>query len=110
MMEHKITLHAGLLAITGMMTACVSLEQAAPPVALLPTANGMASAKLALGRELYITKCAKCHSVEPVKDYSATEWSKIMPEMAEKSKLNAAETEAVTDYVAAALRLADRPR
>ncbi|MEZ5302389.1 MAG: hypothetical protein R3F11_17410 [Verrucomicrobiales bacterium] len=89
---------AAALAVSG----CVTVDQLAPPTSALPGAGG---GNLALGRQIYVTKCAKCHAVEPVKKYSRAEWAEIMPEMAEETKLNAAETAAVTAYVEAVLAM-----
>ena len=79
------------------LAACVSLEQSAPPVEML--AGGGNHAALNTGRDIYITRCAKCHTVEPVTKYSLTEWNKILPDMAERSHLSAADTQSVTAYV-----------
>jgi mono/diheme cytochrome c family protein len=79
----------------------VSIEQSAPPVVTLsgPTTQ------LSHGREIYVTKCAKCHKVEPVRNYSRTQWEQeILPEMNEEAKLSAGEAAAVRAYVMAALR------
>lgn len=104
---------AGMLGLSG----CVSLETAAPsPAKLLaapstqhqglnPQSGPAGLTTLALGRDLYVGRCAKCHAVEPVRDYSASEWATLIPDMAERTKLNAAETAAVTAYVHAVLRL-----
>lgn len=87
-------------------SACVSLEQAAPPVEALPMqVRTGPSSQLLLGRELYITKCAKCHSVEPVTKYPLEQWEhEILPEMNEETNLNAEEAAAVRAYVLTVLR------
>lgn len=92
-----------LAALTG--GSCVSLEQAAPPVAMLaPAMVNKNSARLSLGRDIYVTRCAKCHSVEPVTKYSRAKWENdILPEMAEETNLTASEAEAVKAYVLAVL-------
>lgn len=92
-----------LAALTGV--SCVSLEQSAPPVALLSSAViHKNTANLSLGRDIYVTRCAKCHSVEPVTKYSREKWvHEIMPEMAEETNLTASESEAVKAYVLAVL-------
>jgi mono/diheme cytochrome c family protein len=92
-----------LLAVV-LLQACVSLDTAAPPVATLrPAAAGGGSIQLDHGRTIYITKCAKCHAPEPVRNYSAARWREIIPEMAEETKLSSAETEALRAYVFAVL-------
>jgi mono/diheme cytochrome c family protein len=91
-----------LLAAALMGGSCASTNQiAAPPVATLSGSPAL----LSHGREIYVTKCAKCHKVEPVRDYSRAKWEhEILPDMAEESKLSAADTAAVRAYVMAALR------
>ena len=91
-----------LAALLAALPGCVSLETAAP----VPGPPG--SGPLAEGRALYVGRCAKCHAVEPVLDYSAAEWATIMPDMAERTKLDASETVAVTAYVHHVLRQAGR--
>lgn len=87
-----------------LLAGCVSLEQAAPPVALLglPT-TGSKRTDLEKGRDIYITRCAKCHSVEPVKKYTTSEWERIMPVMVEKTKLTPDDNALVCAYVSAVL-------
>lgn len=79
---------------------CQSLNEAAPPVA---TAAPHAAAQLEFGRNLYVTKCAKCHAPEPVRKYSVSKWEELIPEMAEETRLTPGETAAVRDYVMAVL-------
>ena len=95
---------APLLLIVAALAGCVSLEKAAPPVALLGVTDSRGtSGALERGRLIYITRCAKCHSVEPVTKYSRREWDEILPEMAAKTKLNASDDAAVRSYVLAVL-------
>ena len=95
-----------LLLATLSASACLTLEQAAPPVDTLNRQGVHSSpSQLALGRDIYITKCAKCHSVEPVHQYPEGEWvHKILPEMNEETKLNTEEAAAVKAYVLAVLK------
>jgi mono/diheme cytochrome c family protein len=61
-------------------------------------------AQLLQGRDIYVTRCAKCHSVEPVINYSREKWvHEIIPDMAEETNLTTSETEAVKAYVLAVL-------
>lgn len=81
--------------------SCMSLEQMAPPVESLPMqARTGSSALLVHGRDIYITKCARCHSVEPVHKYPRHQWEQdILPEMIEETNLDAAESAALRAYV-----------
>lgn len=100
---------AGLLAAG--LAACVSLEQAAPPAETLSAASrGTSAAQLRLGREIYVTRCARCHSVEPVRKYSRAHWEReILPEMAEETNLSASDAAAVRAYVLAVLESPEAP-
>jgi mono/diheme cytochrome c family protein len=97
---HPWPARALLLAAALLGGSCASVEQSAPPVAALPGS----SAQMSHGREIYVTKCAKCHKVEPVRNYSRAKWEQeILPDMAEETKLSAADTAAVRAYVMAVL-------
>lgn len=101
--KHHLALR-GLAALgLGGLTACSSLDVAAPPVSVLAAA-GHVTSTLAAGRALYTGRCAKCHAVEPIRDYSAAAWSRIIPDMAERTNLTPPETAALTAYVEAALK------
>ena len=83
---------------TLILSACQSLDQIAPPVTAADP-----SGRLHVGRDLYVTRCAKCHAPEPVTDYTKSEWEKIIVEMSEETNLTEPETEAVRAYVMAVL-------
>ena len=96
---------------TAGLAACVSLEQAAPPAETLPSrTGGTSAAQLRQGREIYVTRCARCHSVEPVRKYSRAHWERdILPDMAEETNLNASDAAAVRAYVLAVLDSPEAP-
>lgn len=54
---------------------------------------------LYLGQRLYTTKCVGCHQLMPVKDFTSTQWKKIVPEMAKKAKLDASQENMILKYV-----------
>ena len=94
----------------GLLNSCVSLETAAPPVATLRSSNLHSSAQLESGRQIYVGKCTKCHSAEPIRNYPLAEWiDDIMPEMSEKSKLTGEENASVLAYVQAVLKTPPAP-
>lgn len=97
--ETNITAKLGRLACVAFAvagTSCVSLDQIAPRAVAL---SSQPSSQLTLGREIYVTRCAKCHAPEPVRKYSTDRWDEILPEMAEETKLTSAEADAVREYV-----------
>lgn len=90
-------------------SGCMTLEQMAPPVGgefrMIAARHSVEVTTLELGREIYISDCARCHSVEPIGRYSAQHWRNILPTMAEKTLLNKRSAEAVESYVTLALVL-----
>lgn len=104
-MPHRKSLVKALpLFAAALICGCVSIEKAAPPVATFAVQpSGAKRVHLEQGRTIYITKCAKCHSPEPVKRYSATRWEGILKEMIEETKLDPPESAAVRAYVFAVL-------
>lgn len=80
------------------LSGCVATETLAPPVTP-KMAAGANTATLEAGRQLYVGRCAKCHSVDPVAKFSAPRWREIISEMAGRSKLSHVEHDAVLAYV-----------
>jgi len=95
-----------LLAAFTALGGCVSIETIAPQVnpALLAAGRGTSQSELAEGRRIYTAQCTTCHTAEPVMDYKGR-WPEIIEDMAPKTKLNAAQTQAVLRYVLAAERI-----
>ena len=62
-----------VVSVVSLLSSCATtdINAIAPPVA-----DG--SSSLALGRIIYVTKCAKCHASEPVHNYTRAEWQQIM--------------------------------
>jgi mono/diheme cytochrome c family protein len=62
-------------------------------------------AHLGAGRDLYVGKCTKCHSAEPIRQHSLSDWKEdIMPSMTKKAKLSPEEESNVLAYVNAVLK------
>ncbi len=85
---------AGLL-----LGGCRTLAEIAPPVQ--PAMNGDV-AVLSSGRQIYLQRCASCHSLEAVDDYTAAEWDELLPAMNRKSKLNPAQADQLRQYLLSA--------
>ena len=103
---------AGVL-LTGVAAGCATLDQLAPPVEQIVVRTDQADEqrliRLRLGREIYVTGCARCHSPEAVTAYAPERWQVILPRMAEKAGLSAEERLVVTEYVTAVLAAAEHP-
>lgn len=94
------------------IAACMSLERMAPPVdgavAELGKEGSYSAQSLRRGREIYLTKCSKCHSIEPIERYPVEEWRRILPEMAEETSLGVDELADLRGYILTAHRFRAR--
>lgn len=103
MPRHKAVALTVSVAAALVLAGCMTLEEMAPPVdgpmAQASMTGGHNMERLWRGREIYIGQCAKCHNVEPIGRYSASEWQKILPEMAEETKLTPEQAADVHTYV-----------
>ena len=60
------------------------------------------------GRRVYLTRCTRCHSPEPVVAYSVSRWQKIISDMSLRSRLVPSEETDLRAYVTSVRRLFDR--
>ena len=102
----KKSLFTSLIAASAIMVSlvsCVSVEKAAPPVALLSSVpSSKAKPQLEDGRCIYVGQCTKCHSPEPIVKHDVADWNDdILPTMTKKAKLTPEECEALKAYVLA---------
>ncbi len=91
--------------ITLIFTGCLTIEQMAPPVGPEFSRSGMSGISLALlerGRDVYVSDCTRCHSVEPIDRYTVDRWRTIIARMGPLSKLDKSSTAALEAYVFAA--------
>ncbi len=58
---------------------------------------------VAEGAELYNLNCVRCHNARPAEDYTARQWSVVMPHMREKAHLTRQETLLVETFLASTL-------
>ena len=106
---NPLTVGLGLAATVAVIAGCVStLEGVAPPVnaAMIEVARNEGSDAEALdrGRLIYITRCAQCHSVLPVGQYSRQEWDRILPDMAQRTRLDGNQAAELRAYVMGSFR------
>lgn len=88
---------------------CVSLDQMAPPIdqtmADYGQKRGISAGSLSAGRQVYLNRCAGCHSIEPIGRYSLEQWEVIVPEMAPEAKLDSAQTDHLLRYIRTARQM-----
>jgi nitrate/TMAO reductase-like tetraheme cytochrome c subunit len=75
-------------------TAEVITETTTEPVALRKP-----SVEESEGMTLYNANCGKCHDFKVISDYTMESWTKIVPNMAAKSKLDATQESKIMAYV-----------
>lgn len=96
-----IVLVAGVLSLG--VGGCLTVGQMAPPIdpefARIAMRSGISRSVLEIGREVYISDCTRCHTVEPISRYAPERWHDIITRMGVESKLDEAHTEALRVYV-----------
>ena len=100
-----------LLLFSLFILSCATIEELAPPVnetaTNLAISTGIDPNQAARGRTIYITSCVRCHSPEPVVRYDLVRWqTDILPDMAERTKLNESDTQALEAYITLILQAA----
>jgi len=58
----------------------------------------------ALGRKLYVAKCAKCHKLYAPANYSDDEWQMWMGKMSKKARLKPEQQRILLNYIELAFR------
>ena len=107
-----VWLTVGLVAVTmvagSVLRGCMSVEQMAPPVGPRLTEaageDGASTEALQRGRQVYLTRCSTCHTIEPIDRYTAARWDQILPRMNKDAKLDAAEAADLRTYIGTAHR------
>lgn len=102
--ELAVTMLGGaiLLAAVG----CASIASRAPLVTSEMTgaaaARGVDPGALERGREIYVGRCTRCHGPVAVTSRTPQQWLKILPRMADESRLDLTEMADVAAYIDAA--------
>lgn len=61
--------------------------------------NGMIKADIGEGKVIYMRDCTRCHEQKKVEDFTAAQWSNILPRMIVQAQLNDTESRQVKAYV-----------
>lgn len=93
------------------LAGCASLGTVAPPVsaAMIGASHGATAETLEAGRRILATRCAACHQVYPIANYSPSDWRRIVQKMAHRAKLDDQQKAAVVAYLTAAHDLPPTP-
>ncbi len=96
---------AAALALGG----CLASGAGVPPVSAELLARvepaGLDAAALQRGRDLYVGKCARCHTALPIDAYGAEAWPGILARMGPLTPLDGPEQQDLAAYVYAARAL-----
>ena len=74
----------------------ISSSDAAHAAAIFPSAT---VASLTEGKMHYENNCGNCHGLKNTKDFDESAWRKIVPDMAQKAKVNASTEDLILQYV-----------
>lgn len=82
------------------IAACKTTTQIyAPTEANVNKVEKASLEELNKGRDLYASKCGKCHKLYPVESRDARQWKEVLNVMAPKAKLTDVETDHVFRYL-----------
>ena len=59
----------------------------------------MPTGEAAKGKLLYEAQCQKCHKLKVIDNYSAERWDVVLPDMAQKAKLEMSDQALIGQYV-----------
>ena len=95
-LSYRKYLFMGSFVLLFIITSCsVKLYE---PSAETVSANANLT-KLKQGKELYINKCAECHSLKQPEKYSVDKWVKLVKVMSKKAKINEEQASSILHYV-----------
>ena len=99
-----IVLTGATTLLVGALVSCGSTQTVAPEIdgllLRMAESEGHSAASMRLGRKLYMSDCAKCHTPEPIGQYGLAEWPGILDDMIEQTPtIDAREAAALRAYV-----------
>ena len=95
-----------VLSVLIVFIAAACHKKAAPTTAVPADPNAATAAApdpamVEAGKNVYATKCTKCHAAKVVENYTAERWTGILKSMIPKAKLDDTESAQVTAFVMA---------
>jgi len=102
-MKKHLAIFAAAIVCLVNLSSCGTTNFAPPPVtAELARAGAHQHVDLAAlreGRALFVSRCIECHTLPAVSQHSATEWPRLIDEMAGRANLKSTERDAVLAYI-----------
>ncbi|MBS1548999.1 MAG: cytochrome C [Bacteroidetes bacterium] len=84
---------------TVLVVSCKSKTVATAETKTTTVKKEISAVDYAMGKDLFESKCGKCHDLPKPTEYSAEKWVGIMKSMAPKAKLDEKQSTLVYDYV-----------
>ena len=86
--------------------ACAATSKFAPTTEEMPAVQakmpGVTYEEITQGYKLYIMHCSNCHRLHNPKEFTATKWNKVLPEMFGKAKItDSTQQQLIRNYLAA---------
>jgi mono/diheme cytochrome c family protein len=89
-----------LVLAIGILIPIVSFSAEKVPVVTLAMADASRPVELLKrGRSIYVSQCARCHSAQPVLNYSQEQWDRLLPEMEKQSRLSTNQVSELRAYI-----------
>jgi mono/diheme cytochrome c family protein len=99
----RLTIFAAAIVCLVDLSSCGTTNFTPPPVTPELARTGAHQhvdlAALREGRTLFVSRCIECHTLPAVSQHSATEWPRLIDEMAGRANLKSAERDAVLAYI-----------
>lgn len=96
-----------IMALAG--CAGLTLTEMAPPAEAIQAVQPEELSALSHGRQIYLTRCARCHSAQPVRQYTPRQWNALLPGMIRQTKLDASQESDLRAYITAVLKSETNP-
>ncbi len=102
-MKKHLAIFAAAIVCLVDLSSCGTTSLAPPPVtaelARAGTHQHVDLATLREGRVLFVSRCIECHTLPAVSQHGATEWPRLIDEMAGRAHLKSTERDAVLAYI-----------
>jgi cytochrome c5 len=99
----RLTIFAAAIVCLVDLSSCGTTSFTPPPVTPELARAGQHQhvdlAALREGRTLFVSRCIECHTLPAVSQHSATEWPRLIDEMAGRANLKSTERDAVLAYI-----------